>query len=617
LHGIAGNAVQRSVDWLAANMQPCNDDYRLPPPWVSFVNRAGCCLEAWFTEPQVSGHCVLFPLTSQGAYKAGPFPDTRLLEIIGGMTGCPSREQLRQLLAEQLAGPEATAVEGHVAACADCQRILDELTKLAPTCPPRPPLPEDSVFLQHLENEPPWQPTVPFIPADLPAPLPTLPGYEILAEVGRGGMGVVYKARQTMLNRLVAVKMIRQGELAQADALVRFRREGELLARVQHANVVQVHHVGVEQGQPFIVMEYVEGTSLQTWLRHNRPTPMDAAQMVETLATAMHAAHQCGIIHRDLKPANVLLAEGGTLKVTDFGLAKNLTAEGKVTSTGAVVGTPSYMAPEQAQGDSARLGVRTDVYALGAILYELLAGRAPFEGPTPLEVLLQVVHSDPGSLRRLQPAVPRDLETICLKCLAKEPAKRYPCADSLAKDLRRFRAGEPIQARPTPVWERGWKWGRRRPGLALAIVLTLFVLLPAIGIGAWAWRERQLPGQQTDADLRIEQLRKKLRNTSVTLDMGLAAGNRLGDVLEFLSDRYDVNFSVDTVAFQEEGARGDVRLIEGIPPMRAGFLDSLLQLILGRVRPRGGYIVRPGYIEVTTAKRALAHQQETGERAAP
>jgi tRNA A-37 threonylcarbamoyl transferase component Bud32 len=456
------------------------------------------------------------------------------------MTGCPSREQLRQLLAEQLRGPEATAIEAHVAACADCQGILDQLTARAPACRPCPPPPDDSAFLQQLQELPPWQQTIPCA-VEVPGGLPALPGYEILAEVGRGGMGVVYKARQTTLNRLVAVKMIRQGELAQPDALARFRLEGELLARVQHPNVVQVHQVGVEQGHPFIIMEYVEGTSLQTWLRQHRPTSGQAAQLVETLAEAMQAAHERGIIHRDLKPGNVVLAAGQafqpdlgekpvrleslTCKITDFGLAKNLTAPGQVTSTGAVVGTPSYMAPEQAQGDSARLSVRTDVYSLGAILYELLTGRAPFEGPTPLEILLQVVHVDPVALRRLQPSVPGDLETICLKCLAKEPNKRYASAADLAGDLRRWLTGEPIAARPVGRMERVVKWVQRRPVIAGLIAVIFMVMVAGTTISLhFALRAHQQEMETTRYAQSLEQKEKEAREALEAVEENLARG---------------------------------------------------------------------------------------------
>jgi len=318
--------------------------------------------------------------------------------------------------------------------------------------------------------------------------------YEILGELGRGGMGVVYKARQLRLNRMVALKMILAGSHAGVEQLARFRAEAETLAPLQHTNIVQVYEVGELDGHPYFSLEYVEGGSLAEKLGGMPQAARQTAALLEQLARAMHFAHLRGIVHRDLKPANILLAAanvpaavgpGGkdrsatnavlvaepapltafTPKITDFGLAKNLESDSGHTRTGAILGTPSYISPEQASGRK-EIGPATDVYALGAILYEMLTGRPPFRGESSMDTMLQVMTEEPVPPRRLQPKVPIDLETICLKALHKEPKKRYPSAEALADDLRRFQNGEPIQARPIGVVGRTIKWAKRRPALA-------------------------------------------------------------------------------------------------------------------------------------------------------
>jgi serine/threonine protein kinase/Flp pilus assembly protein TadD len=350
------------------------------------------------------------------------------------------------------------------------------------------------------------------------APRPAVPGYEILEELGRGGMGVVYKARQTKLKRVVALKMILAGAHANAAQLTRFRAEAEAVARLQHPNIVQIHEVGEHQGLPYFSLEFVDGGSLDKQLAGHPQPAVPAARLVEKLARAMDSAHQKGIIHRDLKPANVLLAappapapEGkqksrsrgersgssasfqgftyGEPKITDFGLAKQLESDAGHTRSGAVLGTPSYMAPEQARGAQSVIGPATDVYALGAILYEMLTGRPPFRAATAMETVNQVLAGDPVPPRRLNPKVPRDLETICLKCLEKEPRKRYAGALDLADDLRRFQDGEPIQARPTSAWERGVKWARRRPAVAALLAVSALAVFSLL-VGAFWYNAR-------------------------------------------------------------------------------------------------------------------------------
>jgi serine/threonine protein kinase/Flp pilus assembly protein TadD len=333
--------------------------------------------------------------------------------------------------------------------------------------------------------------------------------YEVVRELGRGSMGVVYLARHRELKRQVALKMIQSPAHGCPRVLARFRTEAEVLARLQHPNIVQIYEVGESEGRPFFALEYLPGGGLDCKLKGSPQPPRAAAQLVCTLARAIDAAHQAGVVHRDLKPANVLLVSGGVVsgewsdvpgtttphsplptphsplipKITDFGLAKQLDGEGGQTNSGDILGTPCYMAPEQACGRKGAVGPWTDVYSLGAIFYELLTGRPPFNGATVWDTLEQVVAHDPVPPTRLQAKVPRDLEVVCLKCLAKDPARRYSRAADLAEDLRRYLGGEAIRARPRPAWERAWRWvGRHRTltVLAAASFLSLLICLGAI-----------------------------------------------------------------------------------------------------------------------------------------
>ncbi len=284
---------------------------------------------------------------------------------------------------------------------------------------------------------------------------PNIPGYEILGVLGWGGMGVVYRAWQHRLNRTVALKLVRAGAQASPQVLARFRVEAEAVARLQHPNIVQIHQVGQLAGCPFLVLELVDGPSLAQSLAGTPQATRRAGELVDLLARAIHSAHRQGVVHRDLTPANILLTTDGVPKITDFGLAKIVIGgEGLRTQTGELLGTPSYMAPEQAAGSHGAIGATTDVYALGAILYELLTGRPPFKAESPLETIRQVVADEPVAPSRLRPSLPRDLETICLKALRKEPAQRYPSAEALADDLRRFVDGRPI-LRGAAAWRSG------------------------------------------------------------------------------------------------------------------------------------------------------------------
>jgi tetratricopeptide (TPR) repeat protein len=391
--------------------------------------------------------------------------------------------------------------------------------------------------------------------AAVPARLPDIPGYEIVGELGHGGMGVVYKARQTQLGRMVALKMILAGGMAGQDELARFRTEAEAIARLQHANIVQIHEVGEQDGRPFFSLEFCGGGSLADKL-NGTPLPADeAARLVETLAHAMQAAHEAHVIHRDLKPANVLLTADGTPKITDFGLAKKLDVPGQ-TYTGVVMGTPSYMAPEQADGQK-DVGTAADVYALGAILYELLTGRPPFKAATTLDTILQVKYDEPVPPRQLQSKVPRDLETICLKCLQKKPNARYARALDLAEDLHRFRAGEPIHARPPGPLERGWKLARRYPGWAAALVVFAagFVITAVLANVAKQQAERakqEAARAEREAALRVTALDDVLHTISGERLRRAGQTRLMHEMLERLAPRFE---EVLTLPDQDEATR--------------------------------------------------------------
>lgn len=447
------------------------------------------------------------------------------------MPSCPSDETLTALLADALGTAERDSLARHVEGCAPCQETLARLTGTPDTERwrraerPRQGSEAEEGMLRRLKQasastiahrlQQADKPTgdaltvaAPTLPAGDSEP-PAVPGFEILRELGRGGMGVVYQARQVALQRTVALKMILNGAHAGPKELARFRAEAAVIARLQHPNIVQIYYVGEAAGRPYFALEFVAGGSLAEYL-HGTPQPLrPAAQLVETLARAVHAAHANGVVHRDLKPANILLvptnpgsavspehspnasrrtAKGGVLnatpKISDFGVAKCVTDDGEAlglpTVTGELLGTPQYMAPEQAATPRQPVGPAADVYGLGAILYELLTGRPPFAGATPLATVLQVLHNEPVSVTSLQPNVPRDLETVCLKCLRKDPRKRYASALELAEDLQRFLRGEPVRARPVKPAERLWHWARRHP--LPAALLGAGLLAPVVAL---------------------------------------------------------------------------------------------------------------------------------------
>jgi WD40 repeat protein len=319
--------------------------------------------------------------------------------------------------------------------------------------------------------------------------LPTVPGFQILNLLGHGGMGLVYRACEEELQRVVALKMVRAGAEASPEDLLRFQIEGETVARLQHPHIVQIFKIGQHEGRPFIALEYVPGGSLKQRLKEGPMPERDAVLLMEQLARAVHYAHQQGVIHRDLKPANILLSDDGRPKITDFGLAKFLGEDKDITRTGMIIGTLNYMAPEQAVGNPQHVGPACDIYALGAILYELLGGRPAHSDSHTTEAMVRLLTEDAPSLVRLRHNVPRDLATICDRCREREPARRYATADALAEDLRRYRVGEPIQARPIGRVERMVKWARRRPAVAgLLLLVIVLAVLGSAGI-LWQWQD--------------------------------------------------------------------------------------------------------------------------------
>lgn len=393
--------------------------------------------------------------------------------------------------------------------------------------------------------------------------IPAVEGYEVLSELGRGGMGVVYLARHLELKRLVALKMILAGAHADERTRSRFRGEAEAVARLQHPGIVQIHDVGELEGRSFLALEYINGSNLADFLNGVPLAALPAAILIESVARTMHYSHLQGIVHRDLTPRNILLAQvadssGIRLrpqsvacvapKITDFGLAKDLDCGAGQTHTGMVMGTPSYMAPEQAQGKNSEIGPHTDLYALGAVLYELLTGRPPFLAGSPLDTLRQVIDQDPVSPKQIQPGVPRDLETICLKCLNKEPHRRYNSAAELADDLVRFQRNEPILARPVHWSERLWKWGRRRPAVAgLLLTLCLFALTFVAGSLVYNARlrvERDRARQNLLVTLRaIDEMIVQVGEKQLVDEPGMVTKRR--DLLSSALELYDLLLTQD------------------------------------------------------------------------
>jgi hypothetical protein len=416
-------------------------------------------------------------------------------------------EQLRA------SGQRTTAEE----LCRDCPELLDELQGHLAAFTATQPLPAAGAAEASSAAKAAWWPSV--------------PGYEILGEVGHGGMGVVYRARHLALDRIVALKMILPGFTGAAGQQARFYQEARVMALLQHPNVIQIHEVGSCEGRPFLAMEYVGGGSLAASLAGRPVGPRKAAELVAVLADAVQRAHQQGVIHRDLKPGNILLTVEGTPKIGDFGLAKWFAAPADAAQTTQLMGTPSYMAPEQASGSRTALGPAVDVYALGAILYELLTGRPPFLSDNPLDTLHLAATQEPIPPRRWQPKVPRDLETICLKCLEKEPRRRYASARALCDDLGQFLAGRPISARPAGPLERCWRWARGHRATAAFLAIAALSLVTVVAVVGFFNRRLAAELDRTAAEHR------QVLKTSGQLDqtLTLAVAQRLDSDLRELS----------------------------------------------------------------------------------
>jgi serine/threonine-protein kinase len=320
-----------------------------------------------------------------------------------------------------------------------------------------------------------------------PGAVRTMGHFELLASVGGGHFGTVWKARDTKLDRIVAVKIPRRGQITGPEA-EQFIREARAAAQVKNPGVVSVHEVGREGDTLYIVSDFIDGCSLKDWLSSRLLTPKEAAELCVKIADALQAAHEAGVIHRDLKPGNVMIDMAGEPHLTDFGLAKREAGEITMTIDGQVLGTPAYMSPEQARGEAHKADRRSDVYSLGVILFELLTGEIPFRGSQRM-MIVQILQDDPPSLRKLQSRIPRDLETICLKCLEKEPAKRYQTSKEIAEELRRFLGGEAIQARPIGWVTHAWRWGQRNRSLTALAATLLLVCIIGVSAVVWQWQK--------------------------------------------------------------------------------------------------------------------------------
>ena len=443
-------------------------------------------------------------------------------------------------------------------------------------------------------------------PAPPVPPLREFGDYTNLEEIARGGMGVVFRARQKSLNRRVALKMLLAGPLASADDVQRFRTEAEAAASLDHPHIVPIYEVGTHNGYPYLSMQLLEGGSLAhaagrpPWLVEGAAAARRVVRLLIDVAGAVHHAHQRGILHRDLKPANILLDTAGQAHVSDFGLAKRAqplaeprslgNGEGLplpngrgsetpllLTHTGAIVGTPAYMAPEQASGERGAVTVAADVYGLGAILYELLTGEPPFRGLTPVDTLRLVMEQEPVAPSKLNVWVDHDLETICLKCLDKQPSRRYASADDLARDLKRYLRGEPIQARPVGALERSWRWCKRQPavaGLTLALLVTLTAAVSLLAV-LWFRAERHANRaedalqQANQSKVALEEKRREAEHAQADADASFRMAHE------------------QIVAFSQQLPVEELKQSPGLQPLQKAVLEATLAYLEKFVQQRG------------------------------
>ncbi|MCA9061108.1 MAG: serine/threonine protein kinase [Planctomycetaceae bacterium] len=407
--------------------------------------------------------------------------------------------------------------------------------------------------------------------------------YLVLACLGRGGMGVIYKARDLRLHRIVALKVIRQGRHFTADAATRFANEARTVAQLNHAGIVQIFEIGTNQGSPFIAFEYVDGCDLQEFLQGRPTSPRTAAAITQRLCQAMQHSHDRGILHRDLKPANILIDSGRVPRITDFGLARHVDGPDAETMDGTVMGSPSYMSPEQAEGRLAAVTVRSDVYSLGAILFQMLTGRPPFLTDRPLDTIYQVIHAEPVLPRDLQPGVPEELQTICMKALRKDPAARYDSAAAFADDLDCFLTGRPIAARPAGPLEQLWRWSRRNPRLSAVSGLCLMALTTTALVSSWAWhvtsvQRGTIAAERDNAERQRDEARRQEKNARVQ------ASNAL-ETVQFVIDDIDTQLAgLDNMqetrlsmlaVLSEQGDRLDLELTGGI---RGEVIPTLMRI---------------------------------------
>jgi eukaryotic-like serine/threonine-protein kinase len=457
------------------------------------------------------------------------------------LVACPSRSDLSGFNLGRLPEQSMEEIAAHIEQCNRCEEAVKELDH------------EADPVVTFLRGISPLAERAEVPSAPLPLPY-RLGDYDVLSELGRGSMGIVYLARHTRLQRVVALKMLLAGEFARHDIRARFSLEAKAVARLQHPNIIQIFEVGewrvstVGPPVPYFTLEYVEGGSLSARLAGAPQAPFHAASWLMTLAQAVHYAHGQGIVHRDLKPSNVLLTADGRLKICDFGVAKLLTAPVGETLGGLLIGTPEFMAPEQADGEGRLAQPATDVYALGAILYTMLTGRPVFRGASVLDTLEQIRRHEPCSPRRLQPAVPRDLETICLKCLEKDSRRRYSSAAGLADDLERFLNGQTLLARPAGAVERGWKWARRRPTLMLMSVAMAALTVASFALIVWQWRRAE---SEAVAESAANAAAQRHRIEAVSSQAELALDQGLG-----LCDRAEVGHGLLWLARSLELAQG-------------------------------------------------------------